>query len=86
MRTGRVPSPHTSAAQAEGLMQPDEAKGLDFSVLSLHFICWKLIFKVMKTIGQKIKICEPSQALPVGHQSSESFSGEGISVTRKLHQ
>lgn len=25
------------------------------SLLSLHFICWKLIFKVMKTIGQKKK-------------------------------
>ena len=66
-------------------MQPDEAKGLDFSVLLLHFICWKLIFKVMKTIGPKKKnpkTCEPSQVLPVGHPFPEPSLGEGISVTR----
>ena len=40
-------------------MQPDEAKGLDFSVLLLHFICWKLIFKVTKTIGPKKKTQKP---------------------------
>lgn len=51
MRTGRVPSPHTDAVQAEGLMQPNEAKGLDFSVLSLRML--EINFKVMKTIGQK---------------------------------